>query len=277
MSLVKIQIMSDLHLETHPSYDFDFPQTAPNLGLLGDIGHAGCDGLFTFLERQLWRYKAVFYLFGNHEPFHLSMEVAKKQVQKFVSKMERLRVKSPSLGRFVFLEQTRYDLDEHVTILGCTLYSRITPEQARAVGSRMVDFRDILHWDVGEHVDAHLDDLNWLNAQVRDISCGEPQRRIVIFTHHSPCTDSRASNPRYKTSEVNSGFVTDLSEEVCWKSSSVVLWAFGHTHFNCDFCDDKGKRVLANQKGYFLFPQSTFRSGKTIEIGGNDAEASTQI
>lgn len=109
MNAIKIQIMSDLHLETHPSYDYDFSRTAPYLALLGDIGHAESEGLFTFLERQLRRYKVVFYLFGNHEPFHLSMEVAKKKVQKFVSKMEKLRARSPSIGEFVFLDRTRYE------------------------------------------------------------------------------------------------------------------------------------------------------------------------
>lgn len=133
----------------------------------------------------------------------------------------------------------------------------------------MVDFRDILHWNVGEHVDAHLDDLNWLNAQVQDISIQESQKQIVILTHYNPCIDERANNPKHKTSEVTSGFVTDLSNEVCWTSRSVAMWAFGHTHFNCDFRDEMGKRVLANQKGYYLFPQSTFRSDKIFEIGGS--------
>ncbi|KAJ5104331.1 hypothetical protein NUU61_001678 [Penicillium alfredii] len=46
-----VQIMSDLHLETH-SYGFNFAQTAPYLVLLGDIGHAANDQLFSFLETQ---------------------------------------------------------------------------------------------------------------------------------------------------------------------------------------------------------------------------------
>ena len=30
------------------------------------------------------------------------------------------------------------------------------------------------------------------------------------------------------------------------------LWAFGHTHYSVDFKDEEtGKRVIANQKGYY--------------------------
>ncbi|CAK4032215.1 ser Thr phosphatase [Lecanosticta acicola] len=266
MAPVELQIMSDLHLETHPSYDFNFPRAAPYLALLGDIGHVEKEGLLNFLERQLSRYLVVFFLFGNHEPYHLSMEFAKSRVKAFTLKMDKKKNKSPSTGRFVFLDQTRYDVDDETTVLGCTLHSRVTAEQARAVSSRLVDFRDILHWDVSEHVDAHLEDVAWLNKEVAEISSNEPGRRILILTHHSPCVDTRANNPKYQTSEVSSGFVTDLSAEECWQNRSVALWAFGHTHFNCDFCEEGGKRVVANQRGYFMFPQRTFEAGKVFNL-----------
>jgi hypothetical protein len=67
MAPVQFQILSDLHLETHPSYNhFKLEQSAPYLALLGEIGHAGDDRFLAFLERQVKRYWAVFFLFGNH-------------------------------------------------------------------------------------------------------------------------------------------------------------------------------------------------------------------
>ena len=277
METMKFQIMSDLHLETHPSYEYDFIQTCPRLALLGDIGHVANDALFTFLERQLRRYKIVFYLLGNHEPYHLSMSFTKKRVRDFSSKMERLKDKVPSLGKFVYLDQTRYDLNEQITVLGCTLYSRILPEQATAVASRLVDFGDILDWDVGEHVDAHLSDLAWLNGQISEIAHTESNRKIIVFTHYCPCTDKRVNNPRYRPSEVSSGFTTNLEDEECWKNPIVSLWAFGHTHFNCDFQHETGKRVLANQKGYLMFPQDTFRPMRIFEVGDHAIEAANHF
>jgi hypothetical protein len=149
----KIQIMSDLHLETHPTYDYSFPTTAPHLALLGDIGHVANDQLIQFLVRQLLRYKVVFFLLGNHEPYHTSWDFARERMAKFVRNAARLRENDFSVGKFVFLDQTRYDLNDEITVLGCTLFSNVRPEQAAAVQSRLVDFRDILRWDVGDHVD----------------------------------------------------------------------------------------------------------------------------
>ncbi|KAL2131009.1 hypothetical protein VTI74DRAFT_5668 [Chaetomium olivicolor] len=266
MSPAVFQIVSDLHLETQRSYEYNFKQTAPNLALLGDIGQVTHDALFTFLEKQLRRYWNVFFLLGNHEPVSGSWPAAKQRVREFAERMERLQARS-TIGRFIFLDQTRYDLNATLTVLGCTLFSRVTQDQAAAVAGRLIDFRQILNWTVEDHVDAHLSDLRWLNAQVAQISQTQPQRQIVIFTHHSPTTDARAADQRHKGSPVASGFATDLSLEECWTNPSVVMWAFGHTHFSCDFVDGRGKRVVANQRGYAMALQSAFDSEKTFVVG----------
>jgi hypothetical protein len=183
---------------------------------------------------------------------------------KFVRNTARLQENDSSIGQFVFLNQTRYDLTGEITVLGCTLFSNVPSKDAVAVQSRLVDFRDISNWDVGDHVDAHLEDLWWLNAQVSEVA--QLGRKIVIFSHHSPCSDRRAVNPKYRQNEVSSGFVTDLSNEQCWTNPAVVLWGFGHTHYSCDFTETSGKRVVANQKGYFLIPQKAFSPSKSVEI-----------
>ena len=82
--------MSDLHLKTHLSYSsFTFPQTAPYLALLGDIGHLANNQLFSFLESQLNRYSTVIFLLGNHDPYHLSFRIAKAKICDFKNKMKK--------------------------------------------------------------------------------------------------------------------------------------------------------------------------------------------
>ena len=250
-----LQIVSDLHLETHPSYkDYDLPVTARHLALLGDIGHVCDAGFFEWLERQLGLYEVIFFLFGNHEAYHMRLSSAKSRVKDFAARMERKSSCKNGTGRFVFMDQTRYDIPSppaesgggvgDVTILGCTLFSQVTREQATEVASQFVDFKDILEWDVGDHNGCHGADLRWLNGEVEKIMQESPDRRIVILTHYSPTVDPRTRNPKYAGSTVDSGFMTDLSEEVCWKSTEVKLRAFGHTHYNCDYVDEtSGKRV----------------------------------
>ena len=277
--MVLIQIVSDLHLETHPSYsDFYLPATAPHLALLGDIGHVCDEAFLKWLENLLGRYDTVFFLLGNHEPYHMRLSSAKTRMRIFAAKMDLLRVKQP-IGRFVFLDQTRYDMPGMsgggLTILGCTLFSRVTRGEAKEVVDRFIDFKDIIDWDVGDHNDCHEADVQWLNEEVEKISNGTPQRKIIIFTHYSPSIDQRTKNPKYPKGTVDSGFMTDLSSQLCWKSPATKLWAFGHTHYNFDFTDEEtGKRVIANQKGYYTkLPSSKkggdgtpFNVGKTVNI-----------
>lgn len=267
MSLAAFQILSDLHLETQASsYNWHFKQTAPNLALLGDIGQVADDGFFRFLQHQLGRYWHVFLLLGNHEPLSGSWAAAKQKMRDFAEQTEQLRAQS-TIGRFILLDQTRYDISDTLTILGCTLFSRVSREQAAAVSSRFVDFRQIQHWTVEDHVDAHLSDLRWLNTQVSQIARTEPQRQIAIFTHHSPSLDPRAVDPQHAESTVMSGFATDLRSEACWSNASVVVWSFGHTHFNCDFTDELGKRLVANQKGYATAPALGFDAERVFLVG----------
>jgi hypothetical protein len=69
--MAEIQIVSDLHLENPSAYDFfDIIPEAPYLALLGDIGLFKHDGFFSFIEAQLRKFKIVFLLLGNHEPWH---------------------------------------------------------------------------------------------------------------------------------------------------------------------------------------------------------------
>lgn len=272
--MVLLQIVSDLHLETHPSYeDFEFPVTASHLAFLGDIGHVCDEAFFKWLENLLGRYETVFFLLGNHEPYHMRLSSAKSRVRSFAAKMERLRITS-SVGRFVFLDQTRHDFpgvaNGGVTILGCTLFSRVDPKQAKEVAYRFVDFRDIIDWEVEDHNDCHRADLHWLNNEVEKIVEEDSERKIIIFTHYSPSVDERTKNPRYGKSTVDSGFMTDLSGQTCWTAPTVKLWAFGHTHYSVDFKDEEtGKRIIANQKGYYFKQTSSKKStnGIPFDVG----------
>ncbi|TVY49169.1 Uncharacterized protein LOCC1_G000959 [Lachnellula occidentalis] len=274
MSSVKIQLMSDLHLETpqaRPTYqDFEIPPECQYLALLGDIGNVTDNRLFAFLENQLRSFEVVFYLLGNHEPFGMTRLDAQTTVRAFEHKIEELRSSAgTALGKFVFLDQTRYDLTEDVTVLGCTLFSRISNDQRESVSLFCSDFSEIQDWTVDTHNAAHDSDLHWLDMQVEYIAQHEPQRKILVFTHHSPTLLEDANDPRHldDAAQVRSAFVTDLSDREFWKNANVKLWAFGHTHFNCDFVDPgTGRRVVANQKGYRRTELDTFDVAKVVEV-----------
>ena len=260
-----IQIISDLHLEEHGDYsNFEITPSAPYLALIGDIGNIDDVDYFNFIKHQLPKFEIVFIIFGNHEAYFSNWPSIKRKFKEFEAEMEMLNENS-SLGKIVLLDQTRWDLSPDVTILGCTLFSNISPEQKQRMKSSLSDFSFIDYWSVDKHNEAHASDLAWLNKQVEHISKDESHRKIIILTHHCPTTSSRATDSRHDNSNISSGFMSDLSREICWKRSAVKIWVFGHTHFNVDYTED-GKRMVTNQKGYRYRRAPGFDLKKRIEF-----------
>jgi hypothetical protein len=161
--------------------------------------------------------------------------------------MRALRLSDPTLGTFIFLDQTRYDLTEHVTILGCTLWSSIPPASLDAVSRGLNDFHRVQNWTVEEFNKAHAADVDWLTNECAMIRSQEPHRRVVVLTHHAPTRHGTCA-PKYVDSPVTPAFATELTTHPVW-APPISLWAFGHTHFNSDQVRN-GIRVVSNQRGY---------------------------
>jgi len=264
-----VQILSDLHLENPKAYDvFNIMAKAPYLALLGDIGNAAShkDEYLAFLTRQLRQFRAVLFVLGNHEAYHSNWPETLDILRAFEKDVRN----DASLGDFVLLDRALYRMpDTNVVILGCSLFSSISPESHMAVSLGLNDFFLINDWDVDSHNEAHRRDIAWLNTRVAELE--QSDVRIMIFTHWSPSRDTSAIDPRHAASLITSAFSTDLSEEKCFKSEKVKIWAFGHTHYNCDFMAERkdgagSLRLLANQRGYYFAQADGYDGGKTVDI-----------
>ncbi|KAF7789628.1 hypothetical protein EIP86_000574 [Pleurotus ostreatoroseus] len=272
---VQIQILSDLHLEIErPNaapgqefYHFDVPARAEILALLGDIGCTVHEQLFDWLKVQLRQFKTVIFLSGNHEPYRTSLvsvfavphsssrfsHITSSAASQAESEA-RLRAfaddvaSDPSIsGEFVYLNRTRYDLSPTLTVLGCTLWAALNLEDLDILSWALQDFRRIDGFDPTAYIVQHRQDLTWLNETVQSIARDEPHRCIVVFTHHAP-TVLGTGDPKFDGQPTNSAFATELSGEPCWKPGTISLWAFGHTHWCCDF-ERNGVRVYSNMRG----------------------------
>lgn len=264
-----IQILSDLHLEAPKAYDiFEITPKAPYLALLGDVGNITShkDDCLAFLTRQLTQFRAVLLVPGNHEAYHSNWIDTLAILRAFEQDVR----KDHSLGDFVLLDRVAFPLPgTNVTVLGCSLFSSVPPESHMTVSVGLNDFFHTHDWDVDAHNEAHQRDLAWLNAQVADLERSNAE--IVIVSHWSPSRDGRAVEPKHAESPIISAFSTDLSGEACFKSDRVKVWAFGHTHYNCDFMverkDGAGPlRLLANQRGYYFAQAEGFDGEKTIDV-----------
>lgn len=269
--MVKIQVLSDLHLEAPQAYDvFEIVPRAPHLALLGDIGNikehkTDC---IAFLTKQLRQFSTVLFIPGNHEAYHSTWPATLDTLQAFEEDVR----KDSSLGESVLLDRRAYQVPgTNVIILGCSLFSLVPPEAEADVGLELNDFYQTDGWDVPAHSQAHRRDLAWLNAQVGELERREDVGEVVVLSHWSPSTDARAIDPRHAGSRITPGFSTDLSGEPCFACEKVRLWAFGHAHYNCDFLAQRGRgarplRLLANQRGYYFAPAKGFDGEKTVEM-----------
>lgn len=264
---VRVQVLSDLHLEIGQQYSsYKFPVSAPFLLLGGDIGRlADYEAYRTFLEEQTRRYQRVLLVLGNHEFYGMDYESGIGQARRLA--------KEPSLaGRLTLLHENRWDdPGSPLTVLGCTLWSRV-PETARhEVQSKLNDFRQIGNWSVDKHNEAHERELAWLSQQVSQVtSAGAPARRLLVATHHAPSVEG-TSGPEHVKNTLSTAFATELFDREGW--TGVSAWAFGHTHHCADFERD-GVRLVANQRGY-VYPSHMLRKGRenrdSAETGFDEA------
>lgn len=244
---MKLQIMSDLHLEMHRDDGRQFIESlvprAPVLVLAGDIttirDYAGLERIFQPLAKK---FEAVLYVAGNHEFYTQSPK-------KVLPVLERLREGFPN-----------------VTVLDC---SSVTIGGQRFVGGSMW-FRERPKNQLYKQAmnDFHLikDFEPWVYEQnVRfELYASEVLRsEDVVITHHLPAPESLGF--QYRGSPLNCFFLHDMSALI--EEVQPRLWIHGHTHVRCDYRLGK-TRVVANPHGYPNEPDSlaAFDSNFVVEV-----------
>lgn len=257
--LVKIQLLSDLHLEAHPDFA---PTPAPGADLLvlaGDIGsyQAGSKladpdfGLARFSKGQGWPTPVVF-VPGNHE----------YDAQDFDTAHTRLQDTCDRLG-LIWLER-EVVLMGGLRLIGTTLWSDFdalaTTADATATESqlrqtfkqrekafRAANFylkktgttRHGQPWLAAEVREQALVCQQWLRDQLQTPFAGP----TVVVTHFAPSLHS--ADPRYGLTPGTAGFCNALDGLL----PLATLWLHGHLHAPSHY-QHRGCRVVANPMGY---------------------------
>lgn len=264
---MKIQLLSDLHLEAHPDFE---PQPAPGadvLVLAGDIGSYQVRRDGTVMQEPDWGLRRfsplpayagwpmpVLFCPGNHEYDGLDFDDAH----------ERLKRACDRLG-IVWLERSTHELDG-VRFVGTTLWSDYdalagvpisgkglpADPLARQLKLRERAFRAANHYlskmqtcRHGQLFDAQamrlqaLSCQDWLEEALRIPFDGQ----TVVVTHFAPSLHSH--DPRYGINPGTAGFCNALDHWLC----RAQVWLHGHLHCPQDYVVN-GCRVVANPLGY---------------------------
>ncbi len=273
---MKVQLLSDLHLEAQPQFEVAPAPGADLMVLAGDIGsyQAGSRlaetgdedfGLARFSPRQGWPVPVLF-VPGNHEYDGLEFEPT----------MARLRETCERLG-ITWLDREVMVIDG-VRFIGSTLWSDfdalVPPEatptvqlKAREKAFRAANFYLRKHSTLmnGERMLAEqmrevaLDCQRWL----REALSHPFEGTTVAVTHFAPSL--RSADPRYGLVPGTAGFcnaLDDLLPLADW-------WLHGHLH--CTQHYQVGRcRVRANTLGYAgKGEQTTFRPDYVIDLAAD--------
>jgi len=272
---VKIQLLSDLHLESHPDYH---PRPAPDADLLvlaGDIGSyqrgsrlAGDTfGLERFAPARGWPVP-VLYVPGNHEYDHLDFDATH----------ERLRRTCEDLG-ITWLEREVVAF-AGLRFIGTTLWSDFDalalapgqpqPELARVLKQRHKAFRAANFYlekaatvRGGQPMLAEgwreqaLVCQAWLEQALAQPFDGT----TVVVTHFAPSL--RSADPRYGLVPGTAGFCNSLDHLL----PRAHWWLHGHLHCAHDYVAE-GCRVVSNALGYAAKgEQEGFREDLVLDLG----------
>ena len=267
---MKLQLLSDLHLEVHPALQIAPASGADLLVLAGDIGSyqrgsrlAEPDfGLTRFSPRHGWPVPVLF-VPGNHE----------YDGADFDAQHARLRALCEALGIFWLEREVR--VIAGVRFVGTTLWSDFdalldaADAPAQALKKRGKAMRAANFYLAKAAIERHGEPFmaqamrdqglacqTWLRAALAQPFDGP----TVAVTHFAPSLDS--ADPRYGPIPGTAGFCNALDDLL----PRARLWLHGHLHCPNDYVRN-GCRVVANPLGYASKgEQGAFDPGRVIVV-----------
>ena len=273
MAPVKIQLMSDLHLEVHPEFR---PRPAPGADLLvlaGDIGSyqagsrlAGDDfGLERFSPLLGWP-SPVLYVPGNHEYDNLDFDTAHRRLRDACQRLgiTWLEREVLTLGRVRFVGTTLWADFDALTTDSDRLAGPGHVLKKREKAFRAANFylrktgttRRGEPWLAEGWREQALVCEAWLNDALASPFDGT----TVVVTHFAP--SRRSADPRYGLTPGTAGFCNALD---AWLPQA-QLWLHGHLHCEQDYLAE-GCHVVANTLGYAVKgEQGGFREQLLIDV-----------
>lgn len=267
---MKINYMSDLHLEFDDSFRVTNESNADILCLVGDIFVAAdllrppqstkySTGLAIkeFLKEASALYTHVILIMGNHEHYHGILSETPKLIKATIEDLKLTNVH--------LLDKEYIVIDDYL-FFGSTLWtdfnknsylSMYTAEHTmndyRQITRNAKDYRKITSEIIlQEHVSTK-------EKLTEALALGLP---TIVLSHHAPSPES--VHPHYKDDLImNTLYHSDLELFIA-NHPNILIWFHGHTHSTFDYYIE-GTRVLANPKGYYD-ENPTFDKNKVVEL-----------
>jgi hypothetical protein len=239
---MKIQLMSDLHLEWYRSGRHSKPEFknggADVLVLAGDINVGLSETLGSILEIGS-QFSYTIYVAGNHEHYDGVLTV-----KEFTRQLRERLTDHPNIHVLDCSQTAKID---DVTFFGGTLWTNFRGDiRSGLIASQNIsDFRAIqkfTSWECTQLFHGEYGFIKYTYEHTRG--------KKVIVSHFLPaveCISQRFRDAGGITSELNKYFANDLGGWI--ESLSDTTWLFGHSHDKCDIIIGS-TRMVANPLGY---------------------------
>lgn len=232
---LRVQYISDVHLEFGKTVGFEPCHGADVLCLAGDIGYPFSSRYEDFLKDCAANFKKVFLITGNHEYYQVGKQ-RKKSMEEIQQRIEEI-IQKPGLNGVVSFLDNSYEDYCGVRFAGSTLWSRLAADSDT---TGFNDFNQIGELNVPLYNELHSCARDFLGSP--DIA--ESPLPVCVMTHHLPLLE--LIDPKYRESNHNQFFASDCSDLIL---PSVRAWIYGHTHTpNSTFRN--GVRFVCNPVGY---------------------------
>ena len=194
------------------------------------------------------KYAQVFYIMGNHEHYH----------GRFDKTWHELVAEVPD--NVEVLEQQHMEIDG-VLFLGATLWTDLNrghPLCVQALKHGMNDYKAITYHDSVRNVYRKLDPQDTLDEYSKTVQYfretieANPDRKVVVCTHHAPSFQSVHESYRHDR-EMNGGYYSSL-EDFILDHPQIQFWTHGHMHDPSDYMIGDC-RVVCNPRGYIGYEE----------------------
>jgi hypothetical protein len=252
-------LASDIHLEfgalETPMPEGEVLILAGDITLIGALdpeddlygpGAVVRERTFDFLKRCRHGFERIFYLIGNHEPYHYDLTRTPNIIRRWLSGVE-------------LLDNRAVALTDDVMLVGGTLWTDMNKgRDAILVGRVMNDFRIIRIADEDDPQGGQTRVLHPRDAMamfektkrcIAETARANPDKTIVVATHHAPSVQGlNVEHTRGSATSIDAAYYTDLHAFI-EGLPNIKWWLHGHTHLQKAYRIGQC-HVLSNARGY---------------------------
>lgn len=231
---VRVQYLSDFHLETKPASidfsDYIVPQERILL-LAGDIAPAFHPKLPKFYGWCIDNFDLTIHIPGNHEYWsHLGLKHNISDTDRYLNEL------CNEYG-IIYGQKKMIDIDNSVNLICACLWTNI-PNHLYYRG----DFKNIANFNPKKQREIHFDHVDFIQRGLR--TSLKQDKPAIVVTHHPP-TEEGVLREEHVNGKQKLAYINKL-DNLALKCNS---WIFGHSHNVCDI-DHGGALLTSNPIGH---------------------------